>query len=158
MEKLLIDYTLSEIIVFSIILALAIKSIFSFWGWVKGTYKSCFDKDYSKKEFNKKIMLDIENTQKIIDGLLENKELLAQSVQKLEKQINSLILSDQDDIKAYLTKEHHFFCYQKGWIDDYSLECCEKRYKHYKDRGGNSFIQGFMEDLRALPKLPPDNE
>jgi hypothetical protein len=45
-----------------------------------------------------------------------------------------------------------------GWIDDYSMECCERRYQHYKDEGGNSFIKGFMEDLRALPKKPPEDK
>lgn len=56
-----------------------------------------------------------------------------------------LIDSDRDDIKSYITREHHYFCYQKGWIDDFSLDCCERRYKHYSDEGGNSFIGQFMD-------------
>ena len=55
-----------------------------------------------------------------------------------------LIESDKDDIKAYITREHHFFCYEQGWIDDFSLDCLEKRYAHYKIEGGNTFIDGFM--------------
>ena len=42
-----------------------------------------------------------------------------------------------------------------GWIDDFSLDCLERRYQHYADEGGNSFIEGFMEELRALPKQDP---
>ena len=41
--------------------------------------------------------------------------------------------SDKDAIKAFITREHHYFCYQKKWIDDYSLDCIEKRYEHYKE-------------------------
>ena len=66
-----------------------------------------------------------------------------------------LIESDRDDIKSFITREHHRFCYQVGWIDDFSLDCIEKRYKHYKNEGGNTFIDGFMEELRALPKSSP---
>jgi hypothetical protein len=36
--------------------------------------------------------------------------------------------SDKDSIKAFITKEHHYFCYEKGWIDDYNLDCLEKRF------------------------------
>lgn len=66
-----------------------------------------------------------------------------------------LIDSDKDDIKSYITREHHYFCYQVGWIDDFSLDCLERRYQHYEDEGGNSFIAGFMNELRTLPKQPP---
>ena len=66
--------------------------------------------------------------------------------------IETLIESDKDDIKAYITKEHHYFVYQKGWIDDYSLDCIERRYDHYVAEGGNSFIKGLMEEIRNLPK------
>ena len=44
------------------------------------------------------------------------------------------------------------FCYEKRQIDDYSLDCLEKRYTHYVEEGGNSFIHDLMEDIRALPK------
>ena len=37
------------------------------------------------------------------------------------------------------------------WIDDYSLDCIERRYKHYIDEGGNSFIGQLMIEIRKLP-------
>jgi hypothetical protein len=66
-----------------------------------------------------------------------------------------LIESDKDDIKSFITKEHHYYVEQKKWIDKFSLDCIEKRYKHYKDEGGNSFIEDLMGELRKLPKQPP---
>jgi hypothetical protein len=42
------------------------------------------------------------------------------------------------------------------WIDDFSLNCLEKRYEHYLAEKGNSFVHNLMDDLRALPKKPPD--
>ena len=76
-------------------------------------------------------------------------------LQKLSEKINILIESDRDDIKSYITREHHYFCYKVGWIDDFSLDCIEKRYKHYIDEGGNTFVEDLMNELRALPKKAP---
>ena len=74
------------------------------------------------------------------------------ALEKMQKQIDLLIESDKDDIKAYITKEHHYFCYEKGWIDDYSLDCIEKRYGPYVEEKGNSFVKSLMIELRSLPK------
>ena len=75
-------------------------------------------------------------------------------VTQITKKIDMLIHSDRDSIKAYITKEHHHYI-KKGWIDDYTLNCIEKRYSHYQDQGGNSFIANLMEELRDLPLSPP---
>jgi hypothetical protein len=34
----------------------------------------------------------------------------------------------------------------------------EKRYQHYAEEGGNSFIENFMNELRALPKQQPSKD
>ena len=62
----------------------------------------------------------------------------------LQDSINLLIESDKDDIKQSITKDHHYFCYQLKSIDDYSLDCIEKRFSHYEEEGGNSFVQVLM--------------
>ena len=66
--------------------------------------------------------------------------------------VNLLIASDRDDIKSWITEKHHYYCYSQEWIDDYSLDCIEKRFAHYQDEGGNSFIAALMAEIRALPK------
>jgi hypothetical protein len=43
---------------------------------------------------------------------------------------------------------------QKGYIDDYCLDCLEKKYKHYVKEGGNSFIESLMKEIRNLPRTP----
>ena len=78
------------------------------------------------------------------------------ALEDINKSIHLLISSDRDDIKAFITKEHHYFCYDKGWIDDYSLDCLEHRFQHYQEEEGNSFIEGLMKELRALPKTDPE--
>ena len=36
-----------------------------------------------------------------------------------------------DDIKSWITEKHHYYCYSQEWIDDYSLDCIERRYKQF---------------------------
>lgn len=144
MLDLLQEYTANDLITIIIILSLTLKGGLTFIDWCilrmkKFVYKS--DEPTRLKD-------DIASHSEDIKELKE-------SLKQLNKQVQLLIDSDKDDIKAFLTREHHYFVYQKQWIDDYSLECIEKRYNHYKEEGGNSFIKGFMEEIRALPKTPP---
>ena len=106
-----------------------------------------------KEKINKRI----EDGENFMAQLREHQKHNDEALQGLSKKIDMLVESDRDDIKAYITKEHHKFCYDKGWIDDFSLDCLEKRFKHYADEGGNSFICGFMQELRVLPKRPPQS-
>lgn len=125
-------------------LGLSIKGIISFLQQIK--------------HYTKKIVYKSDESDKIKENLkqqeLEIKDLKS-SIQQINKLIRLLIESDKDDIKAFITRQHHYFVYQKGWIDDYSLDCIEQRYSHYENQGGNSFIASLMKELRALPKQPP---
>lgn len=151
MEKLFSTYSISEIVMFLILLALAVKGFVTFVDWAINRIKKVFNK-YQKEESQEKA---IEESIKI---LAKNQKELQDDLKKLTENVDTLIASDKDSIKAYLTEKHHFFCYEQGWIDDYNLECCEKRYSHYKEEGGNSFIEGFMSALRELPTRPPEQE
>lgn len=78
-------------------------------------------------------------------------------ISEIHATIKRLKDSDKDAIKAFLTDKHHYYMKQ-GWIDDYNMSICESRYTHYVAEGGNSFIGGFMEDLRKLPSMPPQED
>ena len=78
---------------------------------------------------------------------------VATQVSNLTNKIDILVESDKDDIKAFITREYHYFCEQKGWIDDYSMDCIEKRYSHYVEEKGNSFVKTLMNEIRQLPKV-----
>ena len=80
-----------------------------------------------------------------------------EDIEFLKNSINILIESDLDNIKAYLSDKHHYYC-QKKWIDNYNLDCIERRYVHYKKYGGNSFVDHLMMELRDLPTEPPEKD
>ena len=144
MLELLQRFSIENIFIFIILLALAIKGLISFFDWAKERFQKAVLQ--SNESFNVKKNIK-EHEQQI--------HQLKSSIQQINKLIRLLIESDKDDIKAFITRQHHYFVYQKGWIDDYSLDCIEQRYSHYENQGGNSFIGSLMKELRALPKQPP---
>ena len=157
MKDLLNNYSLEQILMFIIFLAVAIRGIISWFDWAKDKE----DKIMEKR--NRKIKL-----QNSVDDLIKSQEAMKCDIGACQEQIKTMIgninksitllmNSDKDDIKAWITEKHHHFCYELGYIDDYSLDCIEKRYAHYKEEGGNTFIDAFMEDIRALPKKSGPN-
>lgn len=155
MIELLQHYSLSEVFIFTILLALAAKSLITFFDWANERIKKAFNKQYSKITEKEKIKNRLDEEDQIILSLQKNQQMTDKILKDLQAKIDILIDSDKDSIKSYITREHHYFCYQKGWIDDFSLDCVEKRYDHYEDQGGNSFVGGLMDQLRALPKQEP---
>lgn len=131
------NYSLTDISIFVVMLSLAIKGIVDFYDWAKNRIQHPLDVRYNNKEMQKKVLETLESHNAEID--------------KMSKAINILIESDKDDIKAWITQQHHYFCYELGYIDDYNLQCIEARYIHYKEEDGNTFIDGFMKDIRNLP-------
>lgn len=155
MLELLESFSLKEILIFVIILALAIKGVIDFIDWAKKRIRKNFKAEQLKS--NQSTLLDsrLRGYDEKIEDLNDKLETITERIDYLTECIELLSDSNKDSIKSYVTKEHHFFCYEQKWIDDYSLDCLEKRFAHYKKFGGNSFIEDLMEELRALPKVPP---
>lgn len=157
MLALLQKYTVSEILVFIVLLASAIKGIISFIDWGHEKIKKAFKKGYNEIDEKKKIQQRLDEDGELIASLQEQQAETDKVLNRLSEKIDLLIASDVDDIRQTITKEHHKFCYKQGWIDDFSLQCLENLFSHYVEEGGNSFIKGFMDELRALPKQDPSN-
>jgi len=147
MLDLLKNYSLGEILMFIIILSLGIKQAFELIDWFKNKMKKGTDKAITEKERIERIDKKLENYDKVLDNITE-------SIKDLKNETQLLLSSDKDAIKAFITEKHHYFCYTQRWIDDYSLDVLERRYEHYVDEKGNSFIKDLMEELRELPRVP----
>lgn len=168
MVELLTTYSLSEIIVFIILLAGAFRAISSFLDWAQARRRKTTLDEMKPEELEKEINKERLEREKQIQELeirreQDTQELrqqiggIATQVSNLTDKIDLLVESDKDDIKAWITERFHFFCERKQWIDDYSLDCIEKRYSHYVEEKGNSFIESLMVQLRNLPRKPPKN-
>lgn len=149
MKDLIEIYSIQEILLFLVIFSSAVKGFVSFWDWGYARLKQIFKKESDKEQ-------EIDSIQAQFNEHIKNYEIMQntqnETLRMLTDKINLLIDSDKDNIKSFITERHHHFCYNKKWIDDYSLDCIEKRYKHYTDEGGNSFIHDLIKELRALPK------
>ena len=154
MQDLLQNYSLEQIIGFIVILALAIKGLIDFYDWAKVRFNAITSKEHQK-------ITEKETVKEDINKLFEIQIVQNEAIDKLTKAVDLLLKSDKDEIKAWITEKHRYFCYEVKYIDDYSLDCIERRYAHYKEEGGNSFVADLMNDLRALKKvsstLPREN-
>lgn len=159
MLKLVEQYSISEIIVFIVLLAFAVKEAITLIDWFKVRLTQKYNKqnrDMNKiKRTDNKVEDIQEELQKKEKEIAEHFRLLQEQIENLSDNVNLLINSNKEDIKSYIVDRHHYFCYEKHWIDDYSLDCLEKRFVYYEKEGGNSFIEGLMNEVRALPKVPP---
>ena len=139
--QLFSQFNLGQILIIIILLGLSAKGVITFFDWVKERLYKLSNKQLKSKKANEQI----KNQEETINNLKKD-------VEKIQKSIDTLIESDKENIKAWITEKHHYYCYEKKYIDDYTLDCLEKRFSHYEVEGGNSFVHNLMEELRALPK------
>lgn len=129
--SLLSQFSVGEFLILLITIALALKGIITFFDWVRervvAAYNKKFNKDTEKTRLEKRLQ-GFEDEEKEQNEKITS---IVQNVEKLQESIKLLIHSDKEDIKSFITKEHHYFCYNQKWIDDYSLDCIEQRYVIY---------------------------
>ena len=157
MEELFTKYSLTEIIIFIFVFATSLKGFFTLWDYfydkIKKHFKEETGEEQDKIDITKQltdISAQIENIN--AQHILDRQELI-KKIDETNATISVLLASDKDDIKSWITEKHHYFCYESKCIDYQSLDCIEKRYRHYVDEGGNSYVADLMNEIRALPKV-----
>ena len=148
MVTLLESYSVGQILFFIVILAIALKEFFVLMDWIKDRLRKSFIKE---DKFNALEAKDKEQDTQI-EKIIVLQQETQQNIEVILNKLQLLMESDKDAIKTFITKEHHHFCYEQGWIDDYNLDCLERRFKHYKEENGNSFVESLMEEIRTLPR------
>lgn len=156
--ELLQKYSIAEIVFFFVAAGISVKSFVTFWDWSIDRLSKVFKKETQKEKEKNAVQDRLNKNEESLKVLFDSQQQINNMLSELTSKVDLLLNSDKDDIKAYITREHHAFCYHKGWIDDYSLDCIERRYEHYVEEKGNSFIEGLMEEIRSLPKQPPKGE
>lgn len=141
--QLFSQFNLGQILIIIVLLGLSAKGVVTFFDWVKTRLYKLSNKQLKSKKANEQI----KNQEETINNLKKD-------VEKIQKSIDTLIESDKENIKAWITEKHHYYCYEKKYIDDYTLDCLEKRFTRYETEGGNSFVHNLMDDLRDLPRKP----
>lgn len=164
MMELLAAYSVQEIAAFIVMLALAIKGSWDFIDWCKLKYKQKFDKDY--KEINKEKMWEEYHTQyeqqrietmECIDRLNNKVDDLIDTCNKrfeeVGRKIDLLTRSDMDDIRSWLVEKFNYYKdHPDEKIDEFIMDTIERRFEHYKEEGGNSYIASVVDKLREMYK------
>lgn len=142
------DFPISEILLCIVGVLVLVKWIIEYFDWGHKRTKDKYDQEAEQKK-------DIKDINERLNQNSEDIKMLIEMQKQQNKRIELLIDSDKDDIKAFITEKYHYFVEVKGWIDDYSLDCLERRFQHYKDENGNSFVADLMSEIKRLPKHPP---
>lgn len=152
------EYTIEQIIVMLIMLVCCIKGVVDFYEWVKEKLNKFSSEKIKETQEKTQYEEHLLENKESFDILFKQQQELFKKIEKLTDDVDALIKSDKDAIKSFITEKHHFFCYKRKWIDDYSLDCIEKRFEHYIEEGGNSYVESLMADIRELPKHKIENK
>lgn len=144
MQELLTNFSLEQIIFFLFLMAIAFKEVIELIKY----YSNLLYKKYHKNSEAIELLDEIKSIKQDIAEIKENNK-------KYTEQLELLIESDREDIRAFIVSKHHYYVNNQQWIDDYSMDVLEKRFTYYKKEGGNSYVKGLMDELRKLPKVPP---
>jgi hypothetical protein len=140
MIELFTTLTLTQVILFSFLILIAIKEAFALWEFFKKKIKGAVNEEAK--------------TQVLIETIHDKLITLEAQVKEQKEILTLLTDSDRDDIRSWIVHQYHHFCENQKWIDDFSMDALEKRYAHYKREGGNSYITSLVEQLRKLPRHP----
>ena len=149
------DFPISEILLCIVGVLVLVKWIIEYFDWGHKRTKDKYDQETERKKNIEDINEKLNQNSEDIKMLIEMQKQQNEKIEQQNLRIELLIDSDKDDIKAFITEKYHYFVEVKGWIDDYSLDCLERRFQHYKDENGNSFVADLMSEIKRLPKRPP---
>lgn len=136
MAELLAKYSVEQIIIFIGLLFVAFKEVCDMFDYIKQKGLLWF-KAEQKQEQNDNVL------QQLVD-----------KIDNIDNQIKILMESDRDDIKSWLVEKYNFYKENPTRpISHHTMDTIEKRYSHYKDEGGNSYIDNtIMPELRRMAK------
>lgn len=134
MIELLGAYSIKDIIVFIFMIAVTIKEARQLWLYYKKTRDESYENDH-KDEIQ-------------YECIKKNQ----QTIEKLSKSMALLIESDKDGIKAWIVSKYHQFKEHPEQLDDIEWDLLNKRFNHYKDQGGNSYIEDLMTIMEQIYK------
>ena len=134
MIELLGAYSIKDIIIFIFMIAVAIKEARQLWIY----YKKVRDENYKN-----------DHKDETQDEYIKKNQ---QTIEKLSKSMALLIESDKDGIKAWIVSKYHQFKEHPEQLDDIEWDLLNKRFNHYKDQGGNSYIEDLMTIMEQIYK------
>lgn len=93
----------------------------------------------------------LKKVEEFVQADYEREEQILQQHEMMKSMCKRVQTRLQDDTRWSFKDAYNYYYIKEGKIDSNSLESLEKKYEHYKEAGGNSFVDNIMERLRELP-------
>ena len=137
------QYTIEATIIFLFMLGTALKQ-----GYELVQY-------FRNKTFNHidKIREQEETLRQVIKNMQQQKKQL----QSITDKIDELLVSDKDSIKSWIVMLYKQYKKDPSGLDSMQMDLLERRFSHYKQEGGNSYIDNLMQELREIYNNKEDN-
>lgn len=157
-EQLLSQYSIETLVILVALLGFSIKAMSELWEWFYNKFKEHFSFRTQRDQDHQQLIEQIKELSNDIKATQEEIQILKNNMVQFSDQMKITTERLQESTRNYIIDKHHYFCYQIKAIDDLSLQSLERRFLYYKAAGGNSFIDGLMEEIRELPRLNFQNE
>lgn len=157
-EQLLSQYSIETLVILVALLGFSIKAMSELWEWFYNKFKDHFSFRTQRDQDHQQLIIQIKELSDGIKATQEEVQVLENNMTQFSDQMKITTERLQENARNYIIDKHHYFCYQVKAIDDLSLQSLERRFLYYKAAGGNSFIDGLMEEIRELPRLNFQNE
>lgn len=157
-EQLLSQYSIETLVILVALLGFSIKAMSELWEWFYNKFKEHFSFRTQRDQDHQQLIEQIKELSNDIKATQEEVQILENNMTQFSDQMKITTERLQENSRNYIIDKHHYFCYQVKAIDDLSLQSLERRFLYYKAAGGNSFIDGLMEEIRELPRLNFQNE
>ncbi len=79
-------------------------------------------------------------------------QTMLDQVKQISNKIDLLRESNRDSIKSWIVMSYRKYREDDTQLDNMQMDLLERRYQHYKEEGGNSYIDELMEELRIIYK------
>lgn len=157
-EQLLSQYSIETLVILVALLGFSIKAMSELWEWFYNKFKEHFSFRTQRDQDHQQLIEQIKELSNGIKATQEEIQILKNNMVQFSDQMKITTERLQESTRNYIIDKHHYFCYQIKAIDDLSLQSLERRFLYYKAAGGNSFIDGLMEEIRELPRLNFQNK
>ena len=158
LNQLFSQYSFESLWLLIILLAVAFKFVNELFEYFYERSKRFFNYQSKKDNDKKDIINSLNDLRKNIENLQNSIVTQSEAIKQLKDHEKLTLERLQENSRNYIIDKHHYFCYEVKAIDDLSLQSLERRYLYYKAAGGDSFIDGLMEDIRALPRIDLSNK
>ena len=92
-----------------------------------------------------------------LEQVIKNMQQQQKQLQSITDKIDELLASDKDSIKSWIVMLYKQYKKDPFGLDSMQMDLLERRFSHYKQEGGNSYIDNLMQELREIYNNKEDN-